>query len=143
MRRERFLLARSWSATADYRFGLMLALHNLSVVYFHTGRFDLSISAAHDVGQLNREIKYPGWAYPWTRAIVSQISGDRTSAREAINDLRTLDPPAGSRRARRWRWRPNWRWTRRTSTKPSGPLWLRGWRRSASATRWCGRWCCS
>ena len=53
--RERFTTARAWSIEVGYRFGVMLALHNLSVVYFHTGRFDLADAAAADVGRLNAE----------------------------------------------------------------------------------------
>jgi DNA-binding SARP family transcriptional activator len=91
--RERFLTARSWSTEIGYPLGIMLALHNLSVVYTHTGRFDLALGAANDVGALNQEIRYPGWAYPWTRAIVSQIVGDRQAAREALDDLYAIEPP--------------------------------------------------
>ncbi len=91
--RERFLTARSWSTEIGYPLGVMLALHNLSVVYFHTGRFDLSLGAANDVGRLNQEIQYPGWAYPWTRAIVSQIVGDRQAARDALDELYAIEPP--------------------------------------------------
>jgi DNA-binding SARP family transcriptional activator len=91
--RERFLTARTWSLEIDYPLGVMLALHNLSVVYTHTGRFDLALGAANDVGVLNQEIRYPGWAYPWTRAIVSQIVGDRQAARDALDDLYSIKPP--------------------------------------------------
>jgi DNA-binding SARP family transcriptional activator/tetratricopeptide (TPR) repeat protein len=91
--RERFLTARSWSTEIGYPLGVMLALHNLSVVYTHTGRFDLALGAANDVGALNREIRYPGWAYPWTRAIVSQIMGDRQAARDALDELYAIEPP--------------------------------------------------
>jgi DNA-binding SARP family transcriptional activator len=91
--RGRVLTARSWSTEVGYPLGVMLALHNLSVVYFHTGRFDLAVSAATDVGVLNREIRYPGWAYPWTRAIVSQIVGDRQAARDALAELYAVEPP--------------------------------------------------
>jgi DNA-binding SARP family transcriptional activator len=91
--RERFLTARTWSTEIGYPLGIMLALHNLSVVYTHTGRFDLALGAANDVGALNQEIRYPGWAYPWTRAIVSQIVGDRQAARDALDELYAIEPP--------------------------------------------------
>jgi DNA-binding SARP family transcriptional activator len=91
--RERFLTARTWSTEIGYPLGVMLALHNLSVLYFHTGRFDLSLGAANDVGSLNQEIGYPGWAYPWTRAIVSQVVGDRKASREALDELYAIEPP--------------------------------------------------
>jgi DNA-binding SARP family transcriptional activator/tetratricopeptide (TPR) repeat protein len=91
--RERFLTARTWSTEIGYPLGVMLALHNLSVMHTHTGRFDLALGAANDVGLLNQEIRYPGWAYPWTRAIVSQIVGDRQAARDALDDLYAIEPP--------------------------------------------------
>lgn len=91
--RERFLRARAWSSEIDYPLGVMLALHNLSVVNFHTGRFELAVAAASDVGRLNAEIRFPGWAYPWTRAIACQIIGDRHAAREALDELYAVEPP--------------------------------------------------
>lgn len=90
--RQRFMTARSWSTDIGFPLGVMLALHNLSVLYFHTGRFDLALGAANDVDRLNREVQYPGWAYPWTRAIVSQQIGDRDAARDALSQLLDLDP---------------------------------------------------
>jgi DNA-binding SARP family transcriptional activator len=77
-----------------YRAGLARALHNLSAgVFVPRGKFELALTYMEEANAIRQDLGMKDWGWPWLRAYIFLIQGNRRRARQALDEMvREIEP---------------------------------------------------